>query len=125
MTLKIGWLHEAEHCLGTWLHEADDWHQIHRPKLVRDTVDEVGVASTNRAPTRWNQEPKQLARVDQPWPQAACRSRAMLMKCSANSVRPFALAMSIALRRRNGGISVANMYGLSCSANPGCLSRSD
>jgi hypothetical protein len=26
MTLKIGWLHEAEHCLGTWLHEADDWH---------------------------------------------------------------------------------------------------
>ena len=25
MTLKIGWLHEAEHCLGTWLHEADDW----------------------------------------------------------------------------------------------------
>jgi hypothetical protein len=28
MTLKIGWLHEAEHCLGTWLHEADDWHFV-------------------------------------------------------------------------------------------------
>lgn len=26
MTMKIGWLHEAEHCLGTWLREADDWH---------------------------------------------------------------------------------------------------
>ena len=26
MTLKIGWLHEAENDLGTWLHEADDWH---------------------------------------------------------------------------------------------------
>ena len=26
MTLKIGWLHEAEQSLGTWLHEADDWH---------------------------------------------------------------------------------------------------
>jgi hypothetical protein len=26
MTLKIGWLHEAENNLGTWLHEADDWH---------------------------------------------------------------------------------------------------
>jgi hypothetical protein len=25
MTLKIGWLHEAEQSLGTWLHEADDW----------------------------------------------------------------------------------------------------
>jgi hypothetical protein len=28
MTLKIGWLHEAEQSLGTWLHEADDWHSI-------------------------------------------------------------------------------------------------
>ncbi len=27
MTLKIGWLHEAEQSLGTWLHEADDWHR--------------------------------------------------------------------------------------------------
>ena len=26
MTLKVGWLHEAENNLGTWLHEADDWH---------------------------------------------------------------------------------------------------
>ena len=26
MILKIGWLHEAEQSLGTWLHEADDWH---------------------------------------------------------------------------------------------------
>jgi hypothetical protein len=26
MTLKIGWLREAENSLGTWLHEADDWH---------------------------------------------------------------------------------------------------
>lgn len=26
MTLKTGWLHEAENDLGTWLHEADDWH---------------------------------------------------------------------------------------------------
>ena len=26
MSLKIGWLHEAENNLGTWLHEADDWH---------------------------------------------------------------------------------------------------
>lgn len=27
MTLKIGWLHEAENHLGTWLHEADDWQR--------------------------------------------------------------------------------------------------
>jgi hypothetical protein len=27
MTLKIGWLHEAENNLGTWLHEADDWQR--------------------------------------------------------------------------------------------------
>ena len=27
MTLKIRWLHEAENCLGTWLHEADDWQK--------------------------------------------------------------------------------------------------
>ena len=26
MTLKIGWLHEAEQSRGTWLHQADDWH---------------------------------------------------------------------------------------------------
>lgn len=26
MSLKIGWLHEAEQSLGTWLHGADDWH---------------------------------------------------------------------------------------------------
>ncbi len=24
MTLKIGWLHEAEQSRGTWLHEPDD-----------------------------------------------------------------------------------------------------
>jgi transposase len=34
MTLKIGWLHEAEQSLGTWLHEADDWHPSDdRPRL--------------------------------------------------------------------------------------------
>ena len=39
MTLKIGWLHEAENCLGAWLHEADDWQiggsaaAVRRPRL--------------------------------------------------------------------------------------------
>jgi hypothetical protein len=27
MTLKIGWLYETGNRRGTWLHEADDWHQ--------------------------------------------------------------------------------------------------
>ena len=36
MTLKIGWLHEGENHLGTWLHEADDWHGG-----VSGTLDEV------------------------------------------------------------------------------------
>jgi len=35
MTLKIGWLHEAENDLGTWLHEADDWHLTQGPALER------------------------------------------------------------------------------------------
>jgi hypothetical protein len=36
MTLKIGWLHEAEHSLGTWLHEADDWHPCGSGRRIRD-----------------------------------------------------------------------------------------
>ena len=35
MTLKIGWLHEAENSLGTWLHQADDWHAMVPRALVR------------------------------------------------------------------------------------------
>ena len=34
MTLKIGWLHEAEYCLGTWLHEADDWQPASYEKTI-------------------------------------------------------------------------------------------
>jgi hypothetical protein len=36
MTLKIGWLHEAENSRGTWLHQADDWHtyDLQRMKLT-------------------------------------------------------------------------------------------
>jgi hypothetical protein len=26
MTLAISWLHEGGETLGTWLHEAGDWH---------------------------------------------------------------------------------------------------
>jgi hypothetical protein len=38
MTLKIGWLHEAEHCLGTWLHGADDWHAVSKPRRPFETA---------------------------------------------------------------------------------------
>ena len=34
MTLKIGWLHEAENDLGTWLHEADDWQPMSGGMLI-------------------------------------------------------------------------------------------
>jgi hypothetical protein len=34
MTLKIGWLHEAEQRLETWLHEADDWQAACRELYV-------------------------------------------------------------------------------------------
>jgi hypothetical protein len=45
MALKIGWLHEAEQSLGTWLHEADDWHIQERLLLT----DEMGVVREHHA----------------------------------------------------------------------------
>ena len=38
MTLKIGWLHEAEKSLGTWLHEADDWHPRSRRRCSSSVI---------------------------------------------------------------------------------------
>ena len=46
MTLKIGWLHEAEQSLGTWLHEADDWqperHSRTDPPALRTAIQRLG-----------------------------------------------------------------------------------
>jgi len=39
MTLKIGWLHEAEQSLGTRLHEADDWQESNPPNVIAQSSD--------------------------------------------------------------------------------------
>jgi hypothetical protein len=48
MTLKIGWLHEAEQSLGTWLHEADDW----QPRCVWASWDAPPSKSTRSLKAR-------------------------------------------------------------------------
>ena len=36
MTLAISWLHEGGETLGTWLHEAGDWHLETTHRMRRD-----------------------------------------------------------------------------------------
>jgi hypothetical protein len=49
MTLKIGWLHEAENSRGTWLHQADDWHSTpHRNRQNERPIQDMNSTPESR-----------------------------------------------------------------------------
>ena len=49
MTLAIRWLHEGGETLGTWLHEAGDWHLF---RLTAAKIDDPLTYFGWRQPTR-------------------------------------------------------------------------